>query len=240
MKPRISAMHTASSSRSPSPYARPASHDRCRRAPTRRPPAARCRTSRISPEQYQHGESVVTMVVCLQPRSRPATRKATVSACIEGSPSCTRRLSSRPQQLAVRAEESRPDRDAALGQTQPPLLQRHRQHHLHHCVCRHGTTTFKIRTRRPVATAGAVWAAHPPSAFARDRHRRRANTPTPPPPRLSPRSARVGLPAPDYTATEGPSSVLTPVKGAAGNPGREGTHRCIGRPVAASVRQYVS
>lgn len=52
-----------------------------------------CRTS---PEQYQHGDSVVTIVLPRYDRCLPAARNADVSACIDGSPSCTRRLRPRP------------------------------------------------------------------------------------------------------------------------------------------------
>lgn len=66
-----------------------------------------CRTR---PEQYQHGESVVTIVVPRYERCRPAARKAAVSACSDGSPSCTRRLCPRP-----RSEPSGPYSAAPMG-----------------------------------------------------------------------------------------------------------------------------
>jgi hypothetical protein len=47
---------------------------------------------RISPLQYQQGESVVTIVVSRYERRRPALRKASVSPWAVGSPSWTRRL----------------------------------------------------------------------------------------------------------------------------------------------------
>jgi hypothetical protein len=61
-------------------------------------------------------------------------------------------------------------------------------------------------THRPAVTTGAVWAAHPPGAVVRDRHRSRANATTnatiPGPfPKLNLRSVRVEPPAPDQTVT---------------------------------------
>src|SRR5215472_5928212 len=47
---------------------------------------------RINPLQYQQGASVVAMILSRCVLWRPALRNASVSACAEGSPSCTRRL----------------------------------------------------------------------------------------------------------------------------------------------------
>ena len=54
---------------------------------------------RTRPLQYQQGDRVVTIVVPRYERCRPAARKAAVSACMDGSPSWTRRLCPRPRSV---------------------------------------------------------------------------------------------------------------------------------------------
>lgn len=104
----ISARHSASSSTTIStPH--PASHSR----PPTNVVASPITTLdmpnwRIKPLQYQQGERVVTIVVPLYVRWRPAALNAAVSACIDGSSSWTRRLRPRPRRRPSAAYSAAP------------------------------------------------------------------------------------------------------------------------------------
>src|SRR5579859_3508749 len=63
---------------------------------------------RINPLQYQHGASVVTMILSRYVFCRPALRKASVSPCAEGSPSCTLRLWPLPKRFPVLSKSAAP------------------------------------------------------------------------------------------------------------------------------------
>ncbi len=99
-------------------------------------------------------------------------------------------------------------------------------------------------THRPAVTAGTVWAAHPPGAVACGRRRSRANATTDATtlvlcPLQTPLCRTSS--SPHWTTPLRRSScAFTSGESAAGDLGRGRAHRCVGRPVATSVGQYVS